>query len=98
MPNGKHGPGQGGAEGYLSLAFTALLFAVPFLPWALNPYKTAMGLTILVAVGMLSIQGISRGRGGGKVAAWLSVAVLSFTLPFCAFHAVCRMVIESSRP
>jgi quinol-cytochrome oxidoreductase complex cytochrome b subunit len=98
MATGKHGSGRGETEGYLAVALTALLFVVPFLPTALNPFKTAMGLTILVAVGVLSVHGISRGRGGGKVAAWLSVAVLSFTLPFCAFLAVCRMVIASSRP
>ena len=82
--------------GYLCLALTAFLFVIPFLPKAVAPVKTAMGLAALVFVVVLGDRGIREGRGGGKVAAWLSLAVLAFTLPACVLIGVIRFCLVLS--
>jgi hypothetical protein len=69
---------RGEIQGDLSLALTAVLLVIPFLPKAFRPFETMVGLAVLVLALVFSLRGIRCGRRGGRVAAWLSVAVLSF--------------------
>jgi hypothetical protein len=65
-----------GAEGYLSLVFTAVLLVIPFLPRLIEPFETVIGLAVLFLVLVLGLRGSRTGHGGGRIAAWLSLAVL----------------------
>lgn len=92
-PVGDQGLRGSERSGYLCLALTAFLFMIPFLPTAVAPVKMAMGLAALVSAIILGARGICKGREGGKVAAWLALAVLSFTLPVCALIEAIRFCL-----
>jgi hypothetical protein len=62
-------------EGYLSLGLTAMLCAIPFVgDWLVVP-KMPIGVPVLLLVIVFGIRG-SRSRGGGGMAARLSIGIL----------------------
>ncbi len=66
---------RGELQGYLSLSLTALLIATPFL--RLPPtFELALGLAALFFALVFGIRGVRHPRGGGRAAAWLSMATL----------------------
>src|SRR5262245_36429004 len=64
--------------GYLSLALTALLFAVALIPvrTELQPIPMVLGFIILINAIRLGIAGIQVGRGMCRISAGLSLSVL----------------------
>jgi hypothetical protein len=87
-------------EGYSSLALTVLLLAIPFLPGLFPPFETAIGLTILALILVLGHRGLRSGRGGGRIAARLSITVLIVTMVICLVIACIEVSrdLSSSRP
>jgi hypothetical protein len=79
----RHGNPQGrlrGSEGYVSIALTALLFLIPFLPVPFLAVKEAIGLAILILVLVLALRGIRPRPSGNKAAAWTSLVIVFITL------------------
>jgi hypothetical protein len=69
--------------------FLVVLLVIPFLPRLIEPLETAIGLTILFLVLVLGLRGSRPGHGGGRIAAWLSLAVL-FLVFICVFIYACH--------
>jgi hypothetical protein len=67
---------RGDLQGYLSLALTVLLFVIPFLPIP-SEFGTEIGLLLLTLILVSGLRGVQFDGGGGRAAAWLSLAVLS---------------------
>jgi hypothetical protein len=87
-----------GIEGYLSLALTALLFVIPFLPMPFPSVKEATGVAILILVLVLALRGIRPRPSGNKAAAWTSLVILFFamlTTVVIACIEFCRVPLES---
>jgi hypothetical protein len=75
---------RGTVEGYLGLLVAAVCLAFPFV----FPHRPLL-VTLIVALGLSSLGllfsswGIRFGRGGGRIAAWISfVLLLYFTVTF----------------
>src|SRR5436190_1759190 len=70
--SGQHGKPRSqvrGIEGYLSLALTALLFVIAFLPTPFPSVKEATGLVILILMLVLALRGIRPRPSGNRAAA-----------------------------
>ena len=68
-----------GTEGYVSLAFTALLYAIPFMPGP-RTFKEAIGVPILILALALGLRRIGATSGGERAAARISLTVLCLTM------------------
>lgn len=84
---------RGELQGYLALAFTALLFAIPFLRLPSTILETAIGLATLILALVFGIRGARFERGVGRSAGRLAMAAV-----FCIMAAsIALTVIEFIR-
>ncbi len=71
---------RGELQGYLSLTLMAVLLAIPYLPFGVTPFGTALGLAVLILILTFGIRGVGYRSSGGRVAALLSLSMLLVTL------------------
>jgi hypothetical protein len=80
-PQGRRAGGAASAsERYLSLALTALLFVIALLPRIFPAFREAVGLSLFGLLVVLALRSTRLGRAGGRVAAWMSVIILSLVM------------------
>jgi hypothetical protein len=80
----------GNAEGWLSLAIIVAPYLMPSVD---HPSKLDVILTVVVVFGgasLLALDGFRFGRGSGRVAAAVSLAILSLFLLLVVFGTVMR--------
>ncbi len=68
------------SERYLSFALTALLFVIALLPRVFPAFREAVGLSFFGLLVVLALRSTRLGRAGGRVAAWMSVIILSLVM------------------
>jgi hypothetical protein len=77
----------GTVEGYLSLPLLIVgVLAPALIPPVPEPYGVAVGIALWAIAWLLSLSGTRHGRGYGRLAAGLSLTLLSM-------HAICLIVL-----
>ena len=77
----------GSIEGYLALAFMAVGFAWPFLRPAVPGWvELAIWISFWALSLLFAVSGFRHGRGGGRVAASVVLAILTLFAIAIVFH------------